>query len=217
MKFEDFIVPITFVLLVTFGVLACGMCAIEWARIDSNAGLPYESQTIDIPGGTVTVTEHWKGGYIITCQGPRNYDAVAYEMNRKDDYPQGWPERGDPQFYDPITPINKTTPSTSVFIEKTSGGLWYPVVSIDDGEVLAFQDIRPSSIIVEIPDRYNRDYLLLILLFTFALGAVVGAGGVRSYVGPMWAPVVRQRQKTTIDEEELLKGNLTIKKKGDGG
>lgn len=55
------------------------------------------------------------------------------------------------------------------------------------------------------------------MLIGLVAGMAFGAGGVRSYVGPMWAPVVRQRQKTTIDEEELLKGNLTIKKKGDGG
>jgi len=201
MKVEDFVIDLTIVLLFGFAVLACGMCAIECARIDSDAGLPYDSQTIPIDGGTVTVTEHWKGGYLITCQGPRNYDAVTYEMSIKDCYPQGWPADWRPQGKNIIS-INKTTSTTSVFVEKTYGWSSYPVVSINGGEVLAFQDISPSSIIVEIPDRYNRDYLILILLFTFALGGILGAVGVRMYVGPMWALVVRQKQETTIDQEQ---------------
>ena len=49
--------------------------------------------------------------------------------------------------------------------------------------------------------------------FGLVLGAVLGAVTVRMYVGPMWAVVTHHRQKTTIDEEELLKGNLMIKER----
>lgn len=99
-------------------------------------------RTVAIDGGIITYSQHWTGDYQLLFEGERNYNATVYLCHFKVDPAKevALITSGESRLAYNSTPVVKSGPIVSYLFD-LKGGYLRPLVILDDGTWIMFEDI----------------------------------------------------------------------------